>query len=398
MPARSSPPASSCWRRRSPPPSFRSRPARRPGSSRSATGSPRSTPRTPRSSRSRNPTRCPATWPPAREPPGSSATGRTRSPASTPRRRRSRGRSRRPARRAQLAAGEGALWVGNGGGRFVTTTVSISRVDPRSNRVTRTLKLPGATGDNLTASPNTGFAQIAVGAGAVWARNPDDTISRIDPDTGRLVDTIDVAASTIAAGREGVWFVPWDRPSVKRIDPRTNRVVQTIPIGAELVARHRGGRRVRLGDSGERGPRVADRAGRAAGHEDDRRGRGGELHRLRRGRGLDCQLHGRHGLPDRSAHQRRDGQDRRRGAAGACGRRGIGLGERGGRAGGGRASRFRLWRGGIGRPETGRPDRVRPSASGTRERRAACDGRCDPVRGRAAWLQGGQALGRLCVV
>ena len=135
----------------------------------------------------------------------------------------------------RLAAGEGALWVGNGGGRFVTTTVSISRVDPRSNRVTRTLKLPDTTGDNLTASPNTGFAQIAVGAGAVWARNPDDTISRIDPATGGLVDTIDVAVSTIAAGKEGVWFVPWDRPSVKRIDPRTNRVVQTIPIGANSL-------------------------------------------------------------------------------------------------------------------------------------------------------------------
>ncbi len=140
-----------------------------------------------------------------------------------------------PGTPGSLATGEGALWVGNGGGRFVTTTVSVSRIDPRSNRVTHTLELPGTTGDNLLASPNTGFAQIAVGAGAVWARNPDDTISRIDPDTGGLVDTIDVAASTIAAGKEGVWFVPWDRPSVQRIDPRTNRVVQTIPIGANSL-------------------------------------------------------------------------------------------------------------------------------------------------------------------
>jgi YVTN family beta-propeller protein len=140
-----------------------------------------------------------------------------------------------PGTPTQLAVGAGALWVGNGGGRFVNTTVSVSRVDPRSNRVTRTVKLPDTSGGGVTASPNTGFAQIAVGAGAVWARNPDDSISRIDPDTGKLAATIDAGASTIAAGKEGVWFVPWDRPSVKRIDPRTNRVTQTIPIGANSL-------------------------------------------------------------------------------------------------------------------------------------------------------------------
>jgi ABC-type branched-subunit amino acid transport system substrate-binding protein/DNA-binding beta-propeller fold protein YncE len=140
-----------------------------------------------------------------------------------------------PGTPSQLAAGEGALWVGRSGGRFVNTTVGISRVDPRTNRVTSTVTLPDTTGGGTFASPNTGFPQIAVGAGAVWARNPDDTISRIDPDTGALVKRIDVAASTVAAGKEGVWFVPFDRPSVKRIDPRTNRVVQTIRIGSNSL-------------------------------------------------------------------------------------------------------------------------------------------------------------------
>ncbi len=140
-----------------------------------------------------------------------------------------------PGTPTQLATGSGALWVGKRGGRFVYTTVAISRVDPRSGRVTRTLKLPDTTGGDVFASPDSGFAQIAVGAGAVWARNPDSTISRIDPETGEHVKTIDAAASTIAAGKEGVWFVPWDQPSVKRIDPRTNRVVETIPIGANSL-------------------------------------------------------------------------------------------------------------------------------------------------------------------
>jgi Receptor family ligand binding region len=70
-----------------------------------------------------------------------------------------------------------------------------------------------------------------VGAGAVWARNPDDTTSRLDPESGEHVETIDAGTATVAAGREGVWFVPWDRPSVRRIGLRTNRVTQTIPIG-----------------------------------------------------------------------------------------------------------------------------------------------------------------------
>ena len=140
-----------------------------------------------------------------------------------------------PGTPTQLATGAGALWVGNGGGRFVTSTVSISRVDPRSAEVTRTVKLPDDSDGGFTTEPNTGFAQIAVGAGAVWARNPDGTISRLDAETGKLVATIDVDAATVAAGKEGVWFVPWDRPSVKRIDPRTNRVTQTIPIGANSL-------------------------------------------------------------------------------------------------------------------------------------------------------------------
>jgi ABC-type branched-subunit amino acid transport system substrate-binding protein/DNA-binding beta-propeller fold protein YncE len=136
---------------------------------------------------------------------------------------------------SQLAVGAGALWVGNGGGRYFTTTVSISRVDLGSRKVTRPLKLPDTSGGGITGSPNTGYPQIAVGAGAVWARNPDATISRIDPETGELDAVIDVSAATVAAGEEGVWFVPWDRPAIKRIDPRTNRVAQTIPIGANAL-------------------------------------------------------------------------------------------------------------------------------------------------------------------
>ena len=54
-----------------------------------------------------------------------------------------------------------------------------------------------------------------MGAGAVWAVNPDGNVSRIDPESGRLDATIETGgeAQTIAAGDEGVWFLrPTSRP------------------------------------------------------------------------------------------------------------------------------------------------------------------------------------------
>jgi ABC-type branched-subunit amino acid transport system substrate-binding protein/DNA-binding beta-propeller fold protein YncE len=133
----------------------------------------------------------------------------------------------------EIAAGEGAVWVGNAGGRDGTNaTVSIAQIDPRTTKVTRTVRLPGGEGEVL---PVAGAPRLAVGAGAVWAINPDESISRIDPETGRRVARIDIeqGALTIAAGREGVWLV--SESSVLRIDPRTNRVTETIQAGGQTL-------------------------------------------------------------------------------------------------------------------------------------------------------------------
>jgi ABC-type branched-subunit amino acid transport system substrate-binding protein/DNA-binding beta-propeller fold protein YncE len=138
-------------------------------------------------------------------------------------------RTRRVA--TDIAAGAGALWLGNGGGEFGNFTVSISRIDPRTSAITHTVKLPDRTGTLATATLNFGHPDIVVAAGAVWARNPDHTVSRIDPETGRLVATIDVEADKIAADDDGVWVV--NGPAVTRIDPRTNRLGRTIRLAAE---------------------------------------------------------------------------------------------------------------------------------------------------------------------
>jgi ABC-type branched-subunit amino acid transport system substrate-binding protein/DNA-binding beta-propeller fold protein YncE len=128
-----------------------------------------------------------------------------------------------------IAAGAGAVWI--------MTAERLARVDPQTGATTRTVKLPDAGYQGDLNFLNWRFPQIAVGAGAVWAINPDRTVSRIDPVTGRHVETIDVDAATIAAGEEGVWFISGDDTlAVTRIDPRTNRVGRSIRVGAQNLS------------------------------------------------------------------------------------------------------------------------------------------------------------------
>jgi ABC-type branched-subunit amino acid transport system substrate-binding protein len=143
-------------------------------------------------------------------------------------------------RPTDLAVGGGAVWVGNGGGSEglpVITTTDISRVNPRSLKVTGTTRLsrkPSGYG----ATPSEGFPRIAVGAGAVWAVGVDNRIYRIDPATGRIVAKIPVETrvSTLAAGAEGVWFLNWTDRTVTRIDPAINRVADRIPISSDFLS------------------------------------------------------------------------------------------------------------------------------------------------------------------
>ena len=140
-----------------------------------------------------------------------------------------------------LAVGEGAVWVGNGepGGVDIAYTASVSRVDPDTTAVTETQVLPSprSTPDVRTAGEfrTLGVSQLAVGAGAVWAINPDLSVSRIDPDSGKRVAIVPMeAGGAIAAGKEGVWALAagFETPYVLRIDPSTNKVSQRIELGA----------------------------------------------------------------------------------------------------------------------------------------------------------------------
>ncbi len=141
-----------------------------------------------------------------------------------------------------LGVGEGTLWVGNAatvpqGTAGTAYTASVSRIDARSGLVTHTLELPGGATSVAAGYRVAGVSQLAVGTGAVWAIDPDLSVSRIDPATGKLVKRIPVrAAFGIAAGREGVWVVVDDGAAVSRIEPRTNSVTQTIKINSSGLA------------------------------------------------------------------------------------------------------------------------------------------------------------------
>ena len=136
---------------------------------------------------------------------------------------------------AGLAVGEGAVWIGNAASlENFQYMASVSRIDPDSRTETNTVELPG--GDRPFEGVTSGVSRLAVAAAAVWAINPDATVSRIDARTGELVERVRGAkgAQALAAGEGGIWFVDQDE-SVVRIDPRSNRARQRIEVAASFL-------------------------------------------------------------------------------------------------------------------------------------------------------------------
>jgi branched-chain amino acid transport system substrate-binding protein len=129
-----------------------------------------------------------------------------------------------------IAAGAGAVWLDGDG--------ELRRMDPRTGRILGITKLPsGGVYPGDVPAQNWGYPSVAVGAGAVWVINENRSVSRIDPATGRVVAKIPVDALTIAAGREGVWFVNGEETrTLGSINPRTNRPGQTIRVGAQNLS------------------------------------------------------------------------------------------------------------------------------------------------------------------
>ncbi len=126
------------------------------------------------------------------------------------------------------AFGYGALWVVN------TDSVSTSVIRPGLTRV-QTIPVPDRP------------LQVAVGESGVWVADwKSGAVTRIDPDTHRVVDKIEDPKSFgflgVAAGGGAVWLAIPEFPSqIVRVDPRTNRVRGTSRSTAHRASSQRPG-------------------------------------------------------------------------------------------------------------------------------------------------------------
>jgi len=136
-----------------------------------------------------------------------------------------------------LAVGAGGIWIGNGV-RQVRTALpeSVSRFAPESAVVDETIPLHRASDAALSIIGQESLRpHIAVTDTAVWVVNPDLSVSRIDPRTNRVVASVPgVQALSIAAGEDEVWIVNDDEEIVE-IDPRTTAASKPIPVAAESL-------------------------------------------------------------------------------------------------------------------------------------------------------------------
>jgi YVTN family beta-propeller protein len=132
-----------------------------------------------------------------------------------------------PADAEAIAVGEGALWVARGalGDLAGPRQDTVTRIDPASGRAVATIRVGRAPLD------------LAVTPGAVWVANAGgDSVTRIDPQTNRLVGRpVPTGASpqSLAAGGGSLWVANHDERTVTRIDLASGKVVADIPVPSE---------------------------------------------------------------------------------------------------------------------------------------------------------------------
>ena len=108
------------------------------------------------------------------------------------------------------------VWVSNSPKHTVT------RIDPKSNTIVETI----AVGKN----PCSG---LAIGFGSLWVPNcGDPSLSRIDLKSGKVTATLPLTIGDseggLATGTGSVWLMTDGKGTVARLDPATNKVVAEI--------------------------------------------------------------------------------------------------------------------------------------------------------------------------
>lgn len=168
-----------------------------------------------------------------------------------------------------VAVGAGSVWVGNAPSAGSLLPTSITRIDAETGLVIDTIDLGAPPGGHLySVIPGLSRQHVAAAEDAVWVINPDLTVSRIDPRTNRIVARLDdVRAENIAVGEGEIWIT--ERSHVAEIDPATNAIARRIRLGEDqpLAGIAIGGGAVWVADPGagklwrlETGPKRAKRS------------------------------------------------------------------------------------------------------------------------------------------
>ena len=124
--------------------------------------------------------------------------------------------------------------------------------------------------DGPSASPpikvGTPPLRIAAGSKAVWVTSEKDgTLTRLDPESGRVLATRRLGAglSGIAIGGKWIWATDTRRGKLLRLDPRNGRVLKTIDVPGEPGPIALGGGRVWVADQSGKGITVVNAEGGA---------------------------------------------------------------------------------------------------------------------------------------
>jgi len=124
---------------------------------------------------------------------------------------------------ASVAAADAGVWVATGDRRI-----------GRLNVLTGELIDPVVVPQPPTERADSIFSGITVGEGAAWVIGDplEHVLWRIDPSTGALLDTIQLAfaPTDVAAGEGAVWVTSQLGDTVSRIDP-ASREIETIAVG-----------------------------------------------------------------------------------------------------------------------------------------------------------------------
>ena len=117
--------------------------------------------------------------------------------------------------------GYGSLWFGVCGG-----TPEVLRVDPRSGKVTATVRLRGVSDIQEESS-------VAAGAGSVWLLASPGLLVQINPRTNAVVRVVKApaGASAIRASADALWVTVHTDSTLLKIDPRTLKTLATVPVG-----------------------------------------------------------------------------------------------------------------------------------------------------------------------